>query len=255
MAFATYVGAGTQAAGTGTITPSPNASHASGNYELLFIETMDEAVSLTTAAGFTEHPGSPISAPNATATVATRLTVYERIWNGSDGDPTTNDPGNHIMGIILSFAPPSGSWSALTDVRSASDGVGWKATTELTEDTSGSMDGITTSVADELIVGLISCAKPDNLSTIQLSAITNANLANITERIDDCDNSGNGGGQGAWTGECATASTAIGATTFTWGSVSYKAMLVTTIMPPSGGGGATEDPFPYMAGGYYPTEG
>ncbi len=237
MAFATFVGAGALVETITTLTVDPHASHAAGDYELLLLETQDQAVTLTTAAGFTQHPGSPISAPSATATLATRLTVFERIWNGTDGSPVTADPGNHVIGTILSYRPPAGnSWASLSDVRSDVAGTGWQTTAETLETTTGSMDGITTSVADTLVVGVIGCAKPDVAGgTAEMSAITNANLAAITERFDDAAASGNGGWIGAWDGQNATAD-AIGATTWTKATASFKAMLVAEIRPGSAGG-------------------
>jgi hypothetical protein len=224
--FPTFVSLGALEESTTTLQPTAGGSRVSGDYDLLLLETADEIVSLTTAAGYTQHPGSPVSAPSGTLTIATRLTVFERIWDGSAGDPTTNDPGNHCLGCVLSFRRSSGTWAALSDVRSAVDGTGWKATAETVEDTSGSMDGITTDTADQLIIGCIAAAKPDVAGgTAEMSAITNANLATITERQDDAAASGNGGWIGAWTGEEATSGQAIGATTWTKASASYKAML------------------------------
>lgn len=231
MAFPTYVGDGTLVESTTTLsTFSKTASPLTGDYELLILETQDEAVTLTTPAGFTQHPGSPVSAPSGTATLATRLTVFERVWNGTDGIPVTNDPGNHVGGNISTIRRSSGTWASLAEVRSAVDGVGWKATAEAVDDTSGSMDGITTDTADQLIIGIIACAKPDAAGgTGELSGITNANLASITEQHDDGYASGNGGWIGVWSGQEATDAQAIGATTYTKLTASFKAMLVIAV--------------------------
>lgn len=216
---------------TGTLEVVPSSSHASGDYELLCVETQDQAVSLTTAAGFTEHPGSPVSAASGTATVATRLTVFERLWNGTDGSPTLSDPGNHVIAAIISLRHTgAGSWSALSDARSSVSGTGWAAVAEQVEDTSGSWDGITTDTADQLIVGITAHAKPDIAGgTAEMSAITNSNLASITERLDDAAASGNGGWLGIFTAEEATSSQAIGATTYTKATASYKAHLLVAV--------------------------
>jgi hypothetical protein len=237
-----------------TLDPTAGIDRVSGDYDLLLCETADEAVGLTTAAGYTEHPGSPVSAAGTLAT-ATRLTVFERVWNGIDGDPTTDDPGNHIIACVLSFRRSSGTWSTLSDVRSAVVNVGWTFTSEAVEDTTGEMNGPTTDTADQLIIGCIAGAKPDVAGgTAEMSAITNANLANILERQDDAAASGNGGWIGAWTGEMATSGQSVGSTTFTKATASFKAMLVIAIRD-SAPGAAAEDPFSYVAGGYYPAEG
>lgn len=231
MAFPTFVGhGGAVQESIGDLTVVNNASAASGDYEILIIETADEVADLGTANGFTAHPGSPVSVPNATATIATRLTAYERIWNGTDGDPVITDPTNHAIANIFTFRRSSGTWSTLADARSATQGTGWQTSSEATEDMTGSMDGITTDTTDQLICGFICTAKPDVAGgTTELSGITNANLANITETHDDASNVGNGGWIGAWTGEEASSGQDIGATTYTKATSSYKAHLVVAL--------------------------
>jgi hypothetical protein len=244
VAFPTFVGhGGAVQESTTTLTVVNNASAATGDYEVLVIETMDEAVTLTTTGGFTAVPfndGSgngiwPVA--SGTATIATRLTVFERIYSGQ-ADPVTNDPGNHVIANIFTFRKSSGTWSTLDDVRSPTEDTGWKATTEATEDTSLAVAGITTDTVDQLICGFIVCAKPDVAGgTAELDVITNANLANITERHDDAAASGNGGWIGAWTGEEATSAQAIGNTDLTLSTASFKAALIIAIRdaPPSSG--------------------
>jgi hypothetical protein len=240
VAFPTYVGAGTLVETTTTLTVNPNASHASGDYELLVLETSDEAVTLTTAAGFTEHPGSPISTGGGVGLTNTRMTVFERIWNGSDGSPVTNDPGNHVIGTIFSFRKSSGTWATLADARSATVNVGYATSIETTEDTTGSFNGgITTDTNDQLIFGVTTHAKPDVAGgTAELSAITNGALASITERFDDAAASGNGGWIGAFTAQLATAG-ATGATTYTKATASYKAHLLIGIRDAAPAAGTT----------------
>jgi hypothetical protein len=81
MAFPTFVGhGGAVQESTGTLTVVNSASATNGDYELLIIETMNEAATLTTTGGFTAFTGDLGSgagiypSPNATATLATRLT-------------------------------------------------------------------------------------------------------------------------------------------------------------------------------------
>ena len=242
MAFPTFVAAGTLVETTTTVTINPNASHATGDYELCITETQNETVSLTTPAGFTAHPGSPVQCASGTATVATRLTVFERIWNGSDGSPITNDPGNHVIATILSFRRSSGTWATLADARSATSGTGWTATPETaSENTSLEWTGITTDTADQLIIHLVAQSKPDIAGgTAEMSAHTNAALASITERFDDAAASGNGGWLGCFTGTLATQG-ATGNSTATGATASFHANLMigirdsapaATVLPP-----------------------
>lgn len=227
MATPTFAAVGALAEGTAGATVVPSASHAAGDYELLVVETQDQACTLSTAAGFTEHPGSPVSCPSGTATVATRLTVFERLWNGTDGSPVTNDSGNHDIGVIASFRHTGvGSWSTLDDVRSSVSGTGWTASPETTEDTSLSWSGITTDTDEQLIIHLVAQAKPDIAGgTAEMSAHTNSNLTAIAERKDDAAASGNGGWIGIWTGELATAG-ATGTSTATGATASFHANLM-----------------------------
>jgi hypothetical protein len=227
MAYPSHVGAGTPVESTTTATPAPSASHATGDYELLICETADEAVTLTTAAGFTQHPGSPVSTGGGVTLVDTRLTVFERIWNGTDGSPTTNDPGNHIWCIIDSFRRSTGTWSTLDDARSPTSGTGWATNFEAVEDTTGSFPAITADTAEQRIVGITAHAKPDIAGGLtEMSAITNAGLLNIGEILDDACSSGNGGWLGIWTGQRSTTGD-IGVTTYTKATVSYKTHLIT----------------------------
>ena len=242
MAVPTYVAAGALQETTTTLTVSDGITPTTGDYQVLVIETMDEAVTLTTTGGFTAFPGDIgdgagiYRAPNATATIATRMTVFERLYAGQ-ADPVTDDPGNHAIATIFTFRKSSGAWTALSDVRSSTQGTGWAAVVETTEDTTGSFDGITTDTADQLIFGVTCHAKPDVAGgTAEMSAITNSNLASITERFDDAAASGNGGWIGAFTGEEVTSGQAIGATTYTKATSSYKTHLLIAIRDAAPGG-------------------
>ena len=244
MAFPTFVGhGGAVQETTTTLTVVNSASAATGDYELLVIETQNEAVTLTTTGGFTAVPfndgnGNGIwPSPNATATLATRLTVFERIYSGQ-ADPVTNDPGNHVIANIFTFRKSSGTWSTLDDVRSPTEDTGWKAATQDTDTTSASMPGITTDTVDQLIIGITAAAKPDIAGgTTEMGTVTNSNLASITERHDDAAASGNGGWIGCWTGQEATSGQAIGSSTWTKTTTSQMAHLVIAIRDAAPGGG------------------
>jgi hypothetical protein len=262
VAFPTFVGhGGAVQETTTTLTVVNSASAANGDYELLVIETMNEAVTLTTTGGFTAVPFDDGSGngiwpnPNATATIASRLTVFERIFN-SQADPITDDPGNHVIANIFTFRKSSGTWSTLDDVRSPTEGTGWKATIQSTETTSASMDGITTDTVDQLIVGITAAAKPDVAGgTTEMGTVTNTNLASITERHDDAAASGNGGWIGVWTGQEATSGQAIGASTYTKTAASFMEHLVIGIRDaaPAGAQGVTAGLVSQTAATFSPT--
>lgn len=241
--FPVFFGFATVNGSLGAFTPGLPACTQKGDYQLVIMETADEAITVATANGFTEHPASPISVPNADPNIATRMTIYERLWDGSADIPTLpsfNDAGDHIIGTILVFRPKAGlEWTSLDEVRSAASGTGWAVSTEAVEDTSGSAASLLTDEDDMLIVGVVVAAKPDSSSVTNLSGITNSNLNNITEIVDRADATGNGGMIGAWTGEFPfkgdreppTPDLPIGTTAFTLATAAYKAILTLALYP------------------------
>jgi hypothetical protein len=182
---------------------------------------MDEAISLATANGFVEVTGSPISVPNATATIATRGALFWRRYSGQ-GDPVTNDPGNHIVAQRYAFSGCITSGDPWDFVQTSS---------EATEDTTGSATGNNTSGADRLIAIVLGSSKPDTLGTTEVSNFVNANLTSLTERADNAGNSGNGGHLGLATGVLA-ASGASGTTTYDKATSAYKWHFVVALKPP-----------------------
>jgi hypothetical protein len=181
---------------------------------------MDESISLVTPNGFVEVTGSPISVPNATATIAHRSALFWRRYSGQS-DPVTNDPGNHIIAQRYCFSGCIGSGTPWDFVQTSSEAV---------EDTSGSATGNTTLGTDRLIAIFVASAKPDSLGTAELSGWTNANLSSLTERADNAGNSGNGGHLGLATGTLAAAG-ATGDTTYTKATAAYKSHFVIALKP------------------------
>jgi len=223
MALPVFRAAGALAHDTVGVTPAAPAGLATDDIELLICESQDEAISLTTANGFVEVPGSPISVPNATATIATRGACFWRRYAGQ-GNPVTNDPGNHILAQRYAFSgciTTGDPWDILP------------TSSEAVEDTSGSATGGTTGMADCLVAVCVGAAKPDSLGTAEVSAWANVDLANILERADNAGNSGNGGHLGMATGEKASAGL-FGATTYTKATSAYKWHFVVALKPPGG---------------------
>ena len=227
MAVPTFVAAGDIAGSTDTSTPLAPAGLMLDDIEFLVVETADEAVTLSTAAGFAEITGSPVSVANASAAIATRGTLYWRRWNGSDGDPEIADAGDHVIAQRYAVRGCIGSGNPWDFVQTSS---------EATEDTSGSATGNTTTGDDRLILIIGGSAKPDTQSTTEVSGFTNANLTSITEQADNARQAGNGGHVFCVTGTKATAG-ATGATTYTKASSGYKWHYVIALVPTGGGGG------------------
>ena len=194
----TFVAAGTVASGTGAITPALPAGLQANDILLLFVETANQAISITNQNGgtWTQVTGSPQGTGTAGGTAATCLTAFWSRYNGTQGAPTTSDSGNHQLGRIIAIRGATTS------------GNPWDVTAggvEATADTSGSIPGATTTVANTLVVVAIATSLPDASGTANFSGWTNANLSSLTERTDNTVTAGNGGGLGIATGGKATA--------------------------------------------------
>ena len=188
MAIPTVVAAGTVASGTGGVSPGVPAGYAADDIFLLFCETNGETVS--TPSGWTIAPDSPVT---DTGAGTCRLSVFYRRATASESAPSIADPGNHIIARILAIRGCVTSGSPF-DVSEATPNAG---------DTPFSVAGVTTTVADCLIV--VAVAETTDSTSAQFSGWTNAGLSSLTEWLDNFTTSGAGGGFGVVTGGKATA--------------------------------------------------
>ena len=209
--------------GTGAISPALPSGIAVNDILLLFVETANQAVSISNQNGGTwaAVTGSPQGTGTAGGTSATRLTVFWSRYNGTQGAPTVSDSGNHQAARMIA-------------IRGAvSSGNPWDVTAggvEATSDTSASIPGATTTVANTLVVVATAGSLPDANGTAQFSAWTNANLTSLTERTDNSVSAGNGGSLGIATGIKATAG-AYGNTAATRANSAVKGMISIAIKP------------------------
>jgi rhamnogalacturonan endolyase len=213
----TFVAAGSIASGTGTVMPSLPSGLAAGDVLLLFVETANQAVSISNPNGgtWTEVVGSPQGTGSAGGSSATCLTAFWSRYNGTQGNPTVSDSGNHQVACMIAIRG------------AASSGNPWEVTAggvESTSDTSASIPGATTTVANTLVVVAVAGSLPDANGTSNFSGWSNASLANLTERTDNTRSSGNGGALGIATGEKVAAG-AYGNTAVTHASAAVKGML------------------------------
>lgn len=221
MAAPTFRAAGAISSGTGARTPGAPTGLAADDVELLLVETANEAVTLSTTAGFAELTNDG-GQGTAGSTDATRMTVFWRRWDGVAGNPTVADAGNHVICIRLAF------------IGCITTGDPWDvfgSNQQTSATTSGSVSGVTTTVDETCIVSVCAQDLPDSNNTSQFSGWTNANLVSITESSDNSRNSGNGGAIGSSHGELASAG-ATGATTFTAATSSLKSNVMVALMPP-----------------------
>ena len=219
----TFIAAGAVASGTGAITPALPAGIAANDILLLFLETANQAISISNQNGgtWTAVASSPQGTGTAGGSSATRLTAFWSRYNGTQGAPTTSDSGNHQAGRMIAIRG------------CATSGNPWDMTAggvESTADTSGSIPGATTTVANTLVVAAIATSLPDASGTANFSAWANANLVSVTERIDNTRSAGNGGGLGLATGGKATAG-AYGNTTVTCTTSAAKGLLSIALKP------------------------
>lgn len=214
MALPTWVGSGALVVGTNAVTPALPASLQVGDRLYLCGRTNSgQAMTIPTPNGgtWTEIADSP----QDESTSGLRATVFESVYNGTQGDPTTNDSGTINMARIIAIRGGGGINVTAGGVQTAT--------------TSASAPGDTTTVDDCLIIIISTCDR-DASSTTNASGVTNADLANLTERIDEITASGAGGGHAIFTGEKATAG-AFGATTWTQAASGGLAHIVIAVAP------------------------
>ncbi|MGA2069910.1 MAG: right-handed parallel beta-helix repeat-containing protein [Sedimentisphaerales bacterium] len=219
----TYFGSGTVTSGTGAITPALPSGIASGDILLLFLETSNQAISISNSNGgtWTAVTNSPQSTGTAAGTIGVRLTVFWSRYNGTQGVPTTSDSGDHQLGRIIAIRGAVSSGNPWDVTAGGVEAVSYK---------SGSIPGATTTVANTLVVTAIATALPHATGTSNFSSWTNSNLSSLTERTDNTVTAGSGGGLGIATGTKATAG-AYGSTSVTCAHNSYKAMMSIAIKP------------------------
>ncbi len=212
-----FQAAGVAVQGTGAVTPAWPA-HAIDDVALLFVESAGgEAATLSTPAGF----AAVLNSPQATGAgvAGTRITVFwARATSAAMTAPTVADPGNHVYAQILTYR----------NVVNA--GNPWDVTgggVKTPASTSVSVSGVTTTVADTLVVQAV--ARDNDNAAAAFSAQTNVNLTGIAERVDAGTTQGNGGGFAVWDGYKATA----GATGNTMATVtsSIGAFLTIALRP------------------------
>ena len=188
---------------------------------LLFLETANEAITIANANGgtWTEVTDSPQGTGTAAGASATRLTAFWSRYNGTQGDPTTADSGDHQDGLIC-------AWRGVI-----TSGNPWDVTSggvEATSDTSWSITGDTTTVANTMVI-IVGSRMNDSVAA-HFSGQTNASLTNIAERADAGSIGGNGGGLFVAEGEKTTAGI-YDATTVTNGTATVKGFMTIALKP------------------------
>jgi hypothetical protein len=243
MGMPTVASVGTQVANTSTLTVDPGGDHAANDIDIMIARSggADAAPSLDTANGFAQVAAL---SQGLSGIGGCQMEVFWRRWNGTDGSPVLADAGTFVAAQMISIrgCKTSGDPWNITST----------GTTDGTADTSVSAAGATTTAADCLVLAMCVQGAPDSNSSVQFDDPSNADLANLTERMDQSRNLGSGGAFWMASGEKASAG-AYGATTCTAATSARR--VCGTLALEGAAAAATADPFPYVGGGYYPTEG
>jgi hypothetical protein len=216
-------GAVSSAAGA-SISPAMPAGVLQNDILLLFIES---SIANGAVTGGTETWVQVADSPQSvgSGTSLARISVYwARASQDTPTSPTVAAPTNHQQGCIGAF------------IGCETSGDPWNVTsggTEAGPDTSISVTGDTTTVDDCLVVITCATSLPDTDTTVEFGAMTNADLASLTERSDSTNNDGNGGGLFVGTGTKASAGSYT-ATTFTAVTSAAHAFMTIALKPPAG---------------------
>jgi hypothetical protein len=212
--------AGTFVGSTTTATPGIPAGTLADDILLLFVETENEAVTLSTPNGFVTI-GTPTGTGTAGAVDASRITVFWKRAVGSDASPVVADAGDHVACRILGFRgclDAGNPWNGTPT---------W--TVDATSDTQLIANGPTTTVDNSLVV--IGAANVIDTNTAQSLTYTNGNLSNLGgSGFGDNTISGSGGGFNVGLGEKVTAG-AVGGTTVDYNNATQKSIVVFALTP------------------------
>lgn len=219
MATIQYVTAGTLAGATTAPTVTVPAGIQNGDFLLMLCESANQAISVTSPAGWTEVGVQANQAiGTAAGTVATRLAAYYKFTTGTETNPSLADSGNHTLGQILVFRNVNYTRPIITTASGAT-------TTTLVS--TFNFPAVTTTVPNSMI--LLCCAS--SLSGTVFNALpTNANLTSITERVDNGNAAGNSGSISMWTAFNPTTSS-TGTTSATSATTAVFGYLTIALRP------------------------
>lgn len=188
-----------------------------GDLILIFLGSANQA--FTPAAGYLQVPSSPQGAGTAGGAGAVRLTIFYKFSDGTETTYVTGDSGNHnlVSSFIISGVDRVNPFNANAGNTAA-------AATAIT------CPAVTTTVPECLIINAINTDRDANTVNTYFTNPTNANLANITTRVNKTSNVQQGGGFGIFTGEKNTAGS-TGTTTVTQGASEETARITLALSP------------------------
>lgn len=204
---------------TGAITPALPAGIAVNDLLLLFLETHQEAATIPTPNGgtWTAAPSSPQGSGSTGANSSARITVFYSFYNGVQGNPTTNDPGDHISGRIAAFR----GVDLVSPFNTSSGGVNTNAGATAT------VNGATTTVPGCVVVG---CGATEDDGDSIGPWTAGSGLASLTEMFENVHAAGDQGLITAWYAQKATTG-AYGNSTATVTSGQQRAFMSLALTP------------------------
>jgi hypothetical protein len=211
----TVVGVGASVNGTGDITPPYPGGYTAvaDDIAIDIVETESEIPAPPTN-------WAQVTTINVASGTVTRLTALWRRLTAAEAAPAITTTANHKIGRMIVVR---GCRTAGNPYEAA------PATTELVSDTTVSIPGTTTTVADCLMLYAFGTGQ-DVLSSAGATAWADASLANVTERMDDWTTTGLGGGFAMATGEKAVAG-ATGAMTATLSlAANFKTLMCVSLV-------------------------
>lgn len=231
----TFVAAGTEAGGTGAVSPGLPAGWAEDDIFLLHIEGEGEDANADGQGDFGGTLIGTVASAETGDSFATRHTFYWKRATASESAPTTDDAGNHTFAVITGWRGCITSGSPINASQSSFEGGGAGG-----RDTSIEATGVTSGVDNCMIV--ISVTNGDDVT---VSGWTNANLVSITEAVDVSTTAGTDGSIHVAYGILASAG-ASGTTTATTSVSEHDANWVIALEPAAVGG--TEPKFMTLLG-------
>ena len=193
---------GVGAFGSGTTSfvaavPTGGSAPVAGDAMFIIMESSDSSTTAgtpTTPGGWSKLGENTIGAG---ATDVSTMTIFGKIAGAGEGNVTVNGVGDHCAGAMVVVY--NHGLSVITDtVVGASTNHGTSTTNVLAA-------SITVTAKSFIITAM--GLSDDAADTTNVSGVTNANLAGITERIDQCVATGAGGGVGIYTATCAGTTT------------------------------------------------
>jgi hypothetical protein len=172
-----------------------------GDLILIFLESANQTFTAPVGGGYLALGSSPQGiGANPGAANATRLTIFYKIATGAETTYVTGDSGDHNIVCSLVIAN--------VDIANP---INVTAGNTATAATAITFPAVTTTVPECLVINAVTTDRDIN-NEPYFTNIVNANLANITQRVNRTFNTGQGGGIGVFTGQKATAGT-TGSTT------------------------------------------